>query len=66
MTENAAISWDETRLNKLIRDKIEENDTLEYKGAGALTREDKAKFEITKDISAMANAAGGTLIYGFA
>ena len=66
MTTDAAISWNELKLNNLIRDKIEENDSLEYKGAGSLAREDKARIEITKDISAMANAAGGTLIYGVA
>ena len=62
----ASISWDEAKLKELIRDKLEENLTLEYKAAGALAREDKAKLEITKDVSAMANSAGGILIYGLA
>jgi hypothetical protein len=55
-------SWDEARIKDLIRDRIEENATLEYKAAGALSRDKRD--EITKDISAMANSAGGTIIYG--
>jgi hypothetical protein len=50
----------------LIRDKIEENFTLEYKSSGALARDEKSKREITKDVSAMANSAGGVLIYSLA
>jgi Schlafen, AlbA_2 len=66
MPENSSISWDEAKLKELIRDKIEENFTLEYKSAGALTHDSRPKVEITKDISAMANSAGGVLIYGLA
>jgi hypothetical protein len=62
MPENSSISWDEAKLNELIRDKIEENLNLEYKGAGALARDEKSKLEITKDVSAMANSAGGVLL----
>ena len=51
--------WDEARLQQMIG-KIEESHTLEYKAADAL----KNKKEITKDVAAMANSAGGTLIYG--
>src|ERR1017187_4852478 len=65
MTEIKSI-WDEGKLNELIRVKIEENFNLEYKSAGALARDSKAKLEITKDVSAMANSAGGVLIYGVA
>ncbi len=38
--------------------------TLEYKSAEALGKSDHQKTEITKDVSAMANSAGGLLIYG--
>ena len=38
--------------------------TLEYKSGEALGRSDQQKREITKDVSAMANSAGGLLIYG--
>ena len=66
MTKNSSVSWDKAKLEELIRDKIEENFTLEYKSAGALARDSKAKQEITKDVSSMANSAGGVLIYGLA
>jgi hypothetical protein len=58
--------WNETKLTKLIQDKIEESLTLEFKAAGAIARDDKKKFDITKDVSSMANSAGGLLIYGVA
>jgi|ERR1022692_755884 predicted HTH transcriptional regulator len=52
-------------LQSLIDSRIEENWSLEYKAAGALNRENpRLRDEMTKDISAFANAAGGTLIYG--
>jgi hypothetical protein len=66
MEENAPILWNEDKLNELIRDKIEEHYTLEYKSAGALNRDDKPKTELTKDVSAMANSGGGIIIYGLA
>lgn len=56
--------WNETRLQKLIENEIEESLTLEYKSAEALDRNETKKKEITKDVSAMANSAGGTIIYG--
>jgi predicted HTH transcriptional regulator len=66
MEENSSISWNEAKLKELIRDKIEESFALEYKSAGALSRDSKAKLELTKDVSAMANSDGGVLIYGLA
>ena len=51
-------------LDNLIADRIEENASLEYKGAGSLGRSDVKKREITKDVSAFANSAGGTIVYG--
>lgn len=63
-------NWDISRLNSLITSKIEEDDSLDYKAAGAFFGGDKKKrdvrTEITKDISAMANSNGGTIIYGMA
>lgn len=56
--------WDEAELFRHISDEIEESIILDYKGAGSLDRADSKKTEITKDVSAMANSAGGTLIYG--
>lgn len=56
--------WDAARLYQLIADQIEESLTLDYKAAGALDNTDKKKKEVTKDVSAMANSAGGVIIYG--
>jgi Putative DNA-binding domain len=57
-------NWTEERIRQLIQDKVEENLQLEYKGARALGRQNDKTVEITKDVSAMANSIGGTLIYG--
>ncbi len=56
--------WDFKRVESLIVNGVEESLTLEYKAAAALEKTDRAKTELTKDISALANSAGGTLIYG--
>lgn len=61
-----ARNWTESRLQNFITSEIEESLTLEYKSAEALDRSDTKKREITKDVSAMANSAGGILIYGIA
>jgi hypothetical protein len=54
----------EDDLQRLISTKVEESLTLDYKAADALGKTDGKKKEITKDVSAMANSAGGVLIYG--
>lgn len=59
-----AKNWTEKGLQNLIDSEVEESLTLEYKSAEALGRSDYHKTEITKDVSAMANSAGGILIYG--
>ncbi len=51
-------------LDRLIADQVEESSILEYKAAESIGRSDGKKRDITKDISAFANAAGGVLIYG--
>lgn len=56
--------WDEAKVQQYIDDEIEESLMLDYKAAGALEKSDKKKGEITKDVSAMANSAGGIIIYG--
>lgn len=56
--------WNIARLRALIAEQIEESLTLDYKSGAALAKSDSAKREITKDVSAFANSAGGTLIYG--
>lgn len=47
-------------LTSLIRDQIEEGLNLEYKASKALEN----TVDISKDVSAMANSAGGLIIYG--
>jgi hypothetical protein len=59
-------SWDEAKLLQLIHDRIEESFELEYKAAGTLARNPQSTTEMTKDISSMAKASGGTIIYGIA
>ncbi|NNE67184.1 MAG: ATP-binding protein [Pyrinomonadaceae bacterium] len=59
-----AKQWTQQRLKNLIENEVEESLTLEYKSAEALAKHDYSKKEITKDVSAMANSAGGALIYG--
>ena len=58
--------WDEARVQQYINDGTEESLNLDYKAAGALSKQPKKKVEITKDVSAMANSDGGKIIYGIA
>lgn len=50
-------------LKSLIDNEIEESTELEYKSSFA-TENPKWREELAKDVSAMANANGGTIIYG--
>jgi len=56
--------WTLEKINQLIINQEQENLNLEYKSSGALEKTDKKREEITKDVSAMANSDGGTIIYG--
>jgi hypothetical protein len=58
--------WTEATLQRYIDDGDEEGHHLEYKAAAALGKNNDKKAEITKDVSAFANADGGTIIYGIA
>ena len=51
-------------LQRLIDDGIQESLTLDYKASPALSKEPKPRAELCKDVSALANSAGGQLIYG--
>lgn len=57
-----AKEWTLEDLQGLIG--LDENAALEFKDARSLLNEDKKKDEIAKDVSAMANAAGGFIVYG--
>lgn len=57
--------WNEADLLTLVREKVEEGPALEYKRCAALQKgDDKKKREVSKDVSALANSAGGTIVYG--
>jgi hypothetical protein len=56
--------WTREKLQRHIDDQVQESLNLDYKGAGSLDKADKKKVEIHKDVSAMANSAGGVVIYG--
>lgn len=66
MTEN----WDEARLQRYIDDEVPESLKLEYKRGIVLSKDAKKNPKwmeaFTKDVSAIANSAGGILIYGIA
>lgn len=51
-------------LQRLVDEGLEESLTLDYKASPALTREGKAPDELCKDVSALANSAGGQIVYG--
>ncbi len=59
-----AIDWDETDILSLIKDRAQESLTLDYKKSDALGKSDRKKTELSKDISALANSAGGVILYG--
>lgn len=65
MTETPGLkNWTRERLLALITDKTPEDFTLEFKASEALAKTNEKKKELAKDISALANSAGGTIIYG--
>jgi hypothetical protein len=51
-------------LELLHRNQVSESLALEYKASQAVDNADGRKTEIAKDVSAMANAAGGQFVYG--
>ncbi len=51
-------------LQRLVDEGLEESLTLDYKASPSLSREGKNPEELCKDVSALANSAGGQLIYG--
>jgi hypothetical protein len=57
-------NWLEADLLSLIETAEKESLTLDYKACDALGFSDSKKNEISKDVSAFANSAGGIIIYG--
>lgn len=56
--------WSEDDLLRLIEVGAQESLELDYKQCDALQKNDKKKNELSKDVSAFANSAGGTIVYG--
>ncbi|HLF59372.1 MAG TPA: ATP-binding protein [Alphaproteobacteria bacterium] len=59
-----ANEWTERELLERINNSVEENATLDYKACDALQKNDGKRNEVSKDVSAFANSAGGIIIYG--
>src|SRR5216684_3990634 len=55
--------WIEEDILDLVKDRVEESLTLEFKACDSL-RNKKWQEELAKDISAFANSAGGAIVYG--
>lgn len=51
-------------LVRLVEDATAESLVLEFKAAAALSRTSEGRSELVKDVSALANSAGGQIIYG--
>jgi hypothetical protein len=51
-------------LQRLVDEGLEESLTLDYKASAALSRTAAAPNEMCKDVSALANSAGGQIVYG--
>lgn len=51
-------------IESLIKNEVEESVHLDYKEARALAKTDKARLDITKDVSSFANSDGGIIVYG--
>jgi len=56
--------WDEVDIKSLIANGVQESLTLDYKRCDSLQKSEGKKREISKDVSAFANSAGGTIVYG--
>jgi hypothetical protein len=51
-------------FQNLLNEGFEESLTLDYKASPSLSRDSKNSDEMCKDVSALANSAGGQIIYG--
>lgn len=61
---NDPVTWTVVDLEGLVTARVPETLTLEFKGSAALAKEDRKRTELAKDMSGMANAAGGVIVYG--
>ncbi|UVC07350.1 ATP-binding protein [Rhizobium sp. TH2] len=51
-------------LQRLIDERLPESISLDYKATAALAKTNEKRKELTKDVSAFANSAGGQIVYG--
>lgn len=56
--------YDQSSIQALIDNNVEESIHLDFKDGRALDKADKKTEEIAKDVSAFANSDGGILVYG--
>lgn len=56
--------WIESDILEMIKNEVPESLNLDYKRSEALGKTDTKRNELSKDVSAFANSAGGILIYG--
>ena len=56
--------WTEEDLLKLAEEATTESLILQFQPCSAVERTEERKLEIGRDVSALANSAGGTLVYG--
>ncbi len=56
--------WNESDLLDMVKAETQESIELDFKESKALENTGKKKDDISKDVSALANSAGGTIIYG--
>ena len=56
--------WSLARVQSYIKAQIPETHSLDYGESGALGTDANSKKELVKNVTAMANSDGGTLIYG--
>lgn len=56
--------WEENDLLELVNAQAKESIELDFKESASLQNTERKKEEISKDVSAFANSAGGTLLYG--
>jgi hypothetical protein len=59
-----ATRWTESDLIHVIHGGQAESVNLEFKSSGALQRNDRNKKELARDVTALANSAGGVIVYG--
>lgn len=66
MSTKPAADWRLEDIQSLIDNDVEEHTSLEYKSGKLARNSESCKMKLSKSVSAFANAAGGTLLFGVA